>query len=138
MHEGHDHTIVVGFDGSEASVAALEWAAKEASLRKGRLCVVRAWLSAEFGTDDDLRAYTRTKVETEVQKVLGTASGVDWQAEALRGSPAKALIDHAADADLLVVGCRGHGGFAGLLLGSVSQQVAAHAVTPAVVIVHHH
>ncbi len=52
----------------------------------------------------------------------------------VEGAPAKVLIDHSADADLLVVGSRGHGGFAGMVLGSVSQHLAAHANCPIVIV----
>jgi len=98
------HTIVVGVDGSEGSKRALEWAAVEARLRNGRLKLVYAW---------------RPPAE-----LSASLEGLDVERLVIEDAAAGALIASAADAHLLVVGTRGHGGFAGLLLGSVSQQCA--------------
>lgn len=136
MGTGHEHSIVVGFDGSKGSVAALEWAVHEAEIRGEKVCIVRAWTAGEFGTDADIEAYTQSKLEKEVKEVLDGTTSVEYETLSFRGSPAKVLVEHSADADMLVVGSRGHGGFSGLLLGSVSQQVSAHSAAAAVVIVH--
>jgi len=136
MVENHAHTIVVGFDGSKGSVAALEWAAKEAGLRHEKLCIIRAWSPGEFASEDDLATYNETKLAAEVRDILGSDPEIEWDGQAIMGSPGKVLIEHGSDADMIVVGSRGHGGFAGLLLGSVSHQVSTHAGSPVVVIVH--
>jgi len=137
--------IVVGVDGSEGSQRALRWAIAEARLRHASVDAVHAWHApyllatpyapapsidpSEF--EGEARAILERAVETEV------ADGVPVHRVLVCGPAAPTLLDHAKDADLLVVGSRGRGGFAGLLLGSVSQQVVAHAECPVVVIPAH-
>ena len=127
--------IVVGFDGSDGSRKALLWAAGEARLRGARVDVVRAWMPGEFGTDEEFAHIMDKKLEEEVHSVLGDDPGFEWNRTAEHGRPAKVLIEFARGADMLVVGSRGHGGFTGLLIGSVSQQVTTHASAPVVVVV---
>ena len=74
-----------------------------------------------------------TLVSETVRKVVGDDETVAVEAEAIEGPTASVLLDAAASPDLLVVGSRGHGGFVGLLLGSVSQHVVTHAPCPVVV-----
>jgi nucleotide-binding universal stress UspA family protein len=71
---------------------------------------------------------------TDIKEVLGEDPPVLVQPRVKQGNPAKVLIEESANADLLVVGKRGHGGFAGLVLGSVSQHVAAYAKCPVAVV----
>jgi nucleotide-binding universal stress UspA family protein len=137
--------IVVGIDGSEGSREALRFAAAEARLRNEHLRVVSAWhvptaLYAGAGSgfvapveEEDLSRATRQAVEAELAEVLGADADVDVIMR--EGNAAHVLIEESTDATLLVVGSRGHGGFTGLLIGSVGQQCAAHARCP-VVIVH--
>jgi nucleotide-binding universal stress UspA family protein len=137
--------IVVGIDGSEGSRAALRFAAAEAKLRNDRLVAVSAWhvptaLYAGAGSgfvapveEEDLSGAARRAVEAELAEVLGADAGVDLVMR--EGNAAHVLIEESTDATMLVVGSRGHGGFTGLLIGSVGQQCAAHAHCP-VVIVH--
>ena len=138
-------TIVVGVDGSAASKEALRWALDEARLRGASVRVVHAWafptLMAGPGLvppvvlDVDTHQHEAAEVaNSTVSEVAGSNPGLDIAVVAVQGSPAHALVEAAADADLLVVGSRGHGGFAGLLLGSVSQQTAHHARCPVVII----
>jgi nucleotide-binding universal stress UspA family protein len=144
-------TIVVGVDGSEGSVRALRWAVEEARLRDAQLRVIHAWyvpliLSAPsdetFGIPPPAGSLdeVRTALAREAGKVLaaslqGTGSDeVQVVGEVIEGKPARVLTEAAAEADLLVVGSRGLGGFTGLLLGSVSQQCAHHARCPLVVV----
>ena len=128
--------IVVGVDGSTSSRGALRWAAAQAALASAELEVVIGWsypMSYGFPViaDVDWAADARTTVEAELTDVLG-----DQQVtvRVLEGHPARVLLDASRDADLLVVGSRGHGGFTGLLLGSVSEYVVTHASCPVVVV----
>jgi nucleotide-binding universal stress UspA family protein len=83
---------------------------------------------------EQLRSAAEAALEASVREALPDTD-VEFKLQAIQGTPAGVLVDASAGADLLVVGSRGHGGFAGLLLGSVSQQCAHHAACP-VVIVH--
>ena len=134
--------VVVGVDGSAASLAALREARVLAELMGCPLRVVMAWQRPEttweylppagFSFEED----ARTRLADAVSRVLGEPTP-NWVEQVVReGSPARVLRDVSKDARTLVVGSRGHGGFAGLLLGSVSSAVAAHAACP-VLVVHH-
>lgn len=135
--------IVVGVDGSKSSLAALDWACDEAQRRSAELVAVAAWqyppvLAAEatgfytVASTDDLPEKARQGLEEALASV--DRRGVHLTTVVEMGSPARVLLDQAADADLLVVGARGLGGFRGLLLGSVSQQCVTHASCPTVVV----
>lgn len=127
--------IVVGFDGSEGSEKALRWAAGEARLRSAKMAVVRAFTPGEFITNDEMAHVIDKKVEEDVYSILGDNPGFELECLVERGRASKVLVELARGADMLVVGSRGHGGFTGLLIGSVSQQVATHTSAPVVVIV---
>jgi nucleotide-binding universal stress UspA family protein len=143
-HNRGMETIVVGSDGSPAATAALEWAIAEARLRDARLLVVHAWAvpvlaySTPYGvgpTADLIEAERKgaaAALDAALERV--DVEGVDVQRRVVEGPAAQSLLEAAEDADLLVVGSRGHGGFAGLLLGSVSQQCAQHAPCPVVIV----
>jgi nucleotide-binding universal stress UspA family protein len=137
--------IVVGVDGSEPSKAALAWAADEARLRSDHVLAVLAWTPPMIAAgpwpgmvpipapaDDEQDA--KAALAELVDDVLDHIPKVEVEQRVVHGPPAQALIDAARDAQLLVVGSRGHGGFAGLLLGSVSQQCAQHAACPVVIV----
>jgi nucleotide-binding universal stress UspA family protein len=137
--------IVVGVDGSPASRTALEWAGDEAVRHGSELVVLTAWLPVPpplAGTSSTLPTHGLTDAgETAkqllmaaIRDVLGEDPPVLVQPQVKEGSAAKLLIDFSEDADLLVVGSSGHGGFAGMLLGSVSQHVTAHAKCTVVVV----
>lgn len=137
--------IIVGVDGSEGSRAALRWAARTADAKGVALRAVAAWQyparaatpagpaklpgpdEMDQRTCDDLRALIREELEAGADQV---------EVQAGRGPAASVLLGAAAkvDADMLVVGARGLGGFTGLLLGSVSQQCVEHAACPVVVL----
>ena len=130
--------IVVGVDGSEPSLAALRWAVDEARLRHGKVVIITAWhyppvpsTVEDRGGNDSFHAAER--VQTEALKAVA-AEGVNITGNLVRDSAVTALLDAAKDADLLIVGSRGHGGFAGLLLGSVSSQVVHHAPCPVLIV----
>src|SRR3712207_5631227 len=127
-------TIVVGVDGSPSSRAALTWAAAEAAEHRSDLVVVNVWehtlmppagsvTVSEHYVPDPSQATADDLVQV-IKEELGEEPRVLVQPRIKQGSPAKVLIEESGDADLLVVGTRGHGGFAGLVLGSVSQHVA--------------
>jgi nucleotide-binding universal stress UspA family protein len=86
-----------------------------------------------MGDVADLGAETRAVTERAVKETVGDAPVV---LRIVEGHPARAILDAARDAALVVIGCRGHGGFVGALVGSVSQHVVAHAPCPVVVIRH--
>jgi nucleotide-binding universal stress UspA family protein len=130
-------TIVVGVDGSAGSRKALAWAAAEAADHGADLHVVNVWehtllppagsvsVSEHYVPEPSQR--TTDELVRVITEELGEDPPVQVQARIREGRPAKVLIDESATADLLVVGQRGHGGFTGLVLGSVSQHVAAYA-----------
>jgi nucleotide-binding universal stress UspA family protein len=135
--------IVVGIDGSELSQAALRWAAQEAHRRGVGLQVVTCWSypMMPWGpyqpplSSQDFDAQARELAEREVDEVLGPDRGsLDVQIATLQGAASLRLLDYDGAADMIVVGSRGRGGFAGLLLGSVGQHLAEHARCPVVII----
>jgi nucleotide-binding universal stress UspA family protein len=145
MHNGRTGAVLVGLDDPSQSWPAVDWAAAEAELRGGTLRVVHA-VHGITGADLELVA------QGADQQVLDSAATVLDDARArltsahprlrietvlARDHPAEALLTASEDADMLVVGTRGRGGFAGLLLGSVSLKVAAHATCPVVVVREH-
>ena len=131
-------SVVVGVDGSAGSVRALKWAAEEAKARKTVLKVVFAWsfLDQPQGTFDPNygEEQARAKLEEILASHAADLDGVDVERLVVNDLPASALLDQAKGADALVVGSRGLGGFRGLLLGSVSQQVANHAPCAVVIV----
>ena len=137
--------IIVGVDGSVHSKNALEWAMKEAAIRHAPLTVITvhpviAGFSGRpvaYPTDGALADKARETAQEEVDKTLAGLSGQGPETvtvQGVSGFPAEVLITAGRDADMLVVGSRGSGGFSRLLLGSVSSQVTHHAHCPVVVI----
>lgn len=137
-------TILVGVDGSPGSRAALTWAAAEAADHRADLVVLIVWEPTVLppigsgslplsGVPDPNQRATEDLLKI-IKEELGEDPPVLVQPRVTHGNPAEVLIEESAAADLLVVGTRGHGGFAGLVLGSVSQQVAAYAKCPVTVV----
>jgi nucleotide-binding universal stress UspA family protein len=133
--------IVVGVDGSDEATRALEWALDEGRLRGAEVDVIHAYylvpdLSelAAITEEPEMVVQADDLLLKLVDPVLATRPGVHVTTRAVQGRPARTLLDAAAGADLLVVGARGRGGFAGLRLGSVSQQCVHHAPCPVVVV----
>ncbi len=134
-------TIVVGVDGSDGAREALLHALGEARLRGARLRAVTAWhmstMGAGLASGIDPTVFEESAsavLDSALDALDDQADGVEIERVVRMGQPAQVLVEEARGADLLVVGSRGHGGFAGLLLGSVSHQCAMHASCPVVVV----
>jgi nucleotide-binding universal stress UspA family protein len=137
--------IVVGVDGSHHSARALEWAITEAALRHDSLTALAVspvaasifGLSAQhYPADEQSRAQVQKATQEIVDQALAAHTGErpEVTVRAVSGLPADELIKATANADLLVVGARGAGGFGRLALGSVGTQVTHHALCPVVVV----
>jgi nucleotide-binding universal stress UspA family protein len=147
--------VVVGVDGSAGAREALRWALAEARLRRSPLVAVHAWMFGYIGGSvegypywggslgsytsigvdlSDLHRAAEDLLERALAEVAGEAGDVEIERRVVQGAAAEVLVSVAVPGDLLVVGSRGHGGFAGLLLGSVSQQCVHHAACPVVVV----
>ena len=139
--------IVVGVDGSESARAALRFALDEARLRGDAVRVVGVWhvpvaayggafVPAAPALVGELEPQMRLALERALEETDGSAGDVEVETVVREGAPAAALLEEAQDAELLVVGSRGLGGFRGLLLGSVGQQCAHHSPCPVVIVPH--
>jgi nucleotide-binding universal stress UspA family protein len=146
MTQAHspDRRIVVGVDSSPGSRTALRWALTQARLTGATVEAVAAWQApVMYGNSygwvpmpsDSLAAVTDKALAETVADVVGTeGQPVEVRTTVAEGPAAQVLMTAAAGAELLVVGSRGHGAFAGMLLGSVSQHCVQHAPCPVVVI----
>ncbi len=139
--------IVVGVDGSDHSQRALEWAMREAAAHQSPLTVIAvhpvaksAWTGRPItyaAEDQAAEEQARQAAQEAVDRTaatLGQSKPSSVAVRAVSGVPAEELINASADADLLVVGSRGAGGFSRLVIGSVSSQVTHHASCPVVVV----
>jgi nucleotide-binding universal stress UspA family protein len=137
--------IVVGIDGSSDSLRALEWAVREAAKRQAPLTVITVYRTvvtfwggaADLPLDGSDADRARGDAREATHKALALAGGERPESvtvEAVNGLPGDELISASENADLIVVGARGTGGFARLLLGSVAVQVAHHAHCPVVIV----
>ena len=136
--------ILVGIDGSAHSQRALEWAAKEAALRHTSLTVltvnqaVRGFWGGtlHYQGDESLTEKARVKAQEATDAVLaglGAARPESVKVTSVQGIPAEEIINAGVDADMIVLGSRGGGGFARMLLGSVTSNVAEHAKVPVMI-----
>jgi nucleotide-binding universal stress UspA family protein len=132
--------IVVGIDGSDASLDALAWAARQAELTGGTLLVLTTWewpasLGWAVPVPDNFNpaSHAASGVETAVAAVRAEHPSLTIETRVAEGHPAPVLVEASRDADLLVVGSRGRGAFAGMLLGSVSAHCVTRAHCPVVV-----
>jgi nucleotide-binding universal stress UspA family protein len=133
--------IAVGVDGSQCSEEALRWAIEEALRCDAELILVHGWTYPYQGPKtgitearDDMKLDAMRTLEASARLVREHAPTLRCHSIISEESPAKAIIDAAKEADMLVVGSRGHGGFAALLLGSVSRTVLQHSPVPVAVI----
>jgi nucleotide-binding universal stress UspA family protein len=134
-------------DGSEGSMAALQVAAEEAALREASLRVVAAWevsyaVAGEYVFDSHFYEESRDKAlqhatavaNEAVARVAKLQPSVHCEPRVLEGHEVEVLLEQTKDAVLIVLGTRGHGGFTGMLLGSISQQVVHHAQCPVLLV----
>jgi len=135
-----ERRIVVGVDGSVPSKAALAWAAKQASLTGAVVEAVITWeFPATYGypipvSDVDWEDLATQVITGAIAEVSAMHAGAQITYKVMEGNAARVLVDESAGAELLVVGSRGHGGFAEALLGSTGQHCVHHATCPVVVI----
>jgi nucleotide-binding universal stress UspA family protein len=138
-------TIVVGVDGSPASQQALRWARFLTESTSSPLAVVSVWDPAggygwaaggwsAMPADWNPALDARRGLDSTLDAVFGTQRPAGLRSAILEGSAARVLLEVTRGARMLVVGSRGHGGFAGLLLGSVSSACAEHATCPVLVV----
>ena len=139
--------IIVGVDRSAGAEEALRFAFEEAQLRQATLRAVHAWQFGYIGAPslegavpvlgaglDEHRIAAGAVLDAMVREAIPDAGDVEIERRVVEGAAAAVLVEESRGADLLVVGSRGHGGFAQLLLGSVSQQCAHHAECPVVIV----
>lgn len=137
-------TIIVGVDGSAGSKAALRWAFAAAARRGAKVRAVSVWqypylalapapLGGAVAPAAEMEQASREALD-EVLADVGVPEGIEVERVVVEGSASHVLLDQAKDASMLVVGARGHGGFAGLLLGSVATQCVNHVRIPTVVV----
>lgn len=137
--------IVVGVDGSAGSQAALAWAVDEARLHGATLVAVNAWEAPiVYGSgfapvpalppDGAYEDAARSLLDSALEQVVGSDEAINIERHVVEGPAGEVLLSAAHDADLLVLGSRGHGTLMGMLLGSVSQHCAHHAPCPVVIV----
>lgn len=137
--------IIVGVDGSGHSQRALEWAMKEAAIRHAPLTVLTVHQAvrgiyggvAVFPDDPELTEKASAAAQEEADTVLAGLGGsrpASVTVRAVNGFPVEELISASKDADMIVLGSRGAGGFARLMMGSVAGQVAQHAHCPVLIV----
>jgi len=142
MTNGGQQLVVVGVDGSTESVAALKWAGGYAAATGARLRAVLAWHYpsavgpapvgvAPASISNEVRASMTEHLTTAIAEA---SLAVDVEQQIGYGHPAEVLVSQSEEADLLVVGNRGHGAFTGMLVGSVSIHCVTHALCPVVVV----
>ncbi|NNN22548.1 MAG: universal stress protein [Acidimicrobiales bacterium] len=143
------HFVLVGVDGSESSFDALDQASNEAMWRGVPLKILCSWqVPTSLGmapiapTDGEpylaFQESAKTILKSAIERVKSHHPDIEVDGVVIEEAPARALVDEAGKAALIVVGTRGHGGFAGLLLGSVSTYVIHHAKCPVLVVRSHH
>lgn len=136
-----NNRIVVGVDGSNSSSAALEWAGRQAELTGSVLELVTAWewpttygAPFTFTPEWNPAADAEQVIESAVKEVREAHRDIEIRTTVQQGHPAPVLVKASQGADLLVVGCRGHGEFVGMLLGSVSEHCVTNAKCPVLVL----
>ncbi len=142
-HSPLHRPVVVGVDGSASSLAAIDLAVREATLRRRPLCLVHAFIwpylhvplgPSPYGPPEGgLRHQAERILADAYTRAHTTGPNLDIHGELVTGEAAAVLLHSSRTAELIVVGDRGLGGFTGLLIGSVAVQLAAHATCPVLV-----
>jgi len=143
--EGKKECVVVGVDGSPASAIAMAWAARYAKAMGATVRAVMAWHYpaavgpapvgvAPASVSEDVEQAKHAELDEAIAATFGDTPAVEIERKIVYGHPSQVLIDESKDADLLVVGSHGHGGFTGMLLGSVSTHCVIHAACPVTVV----
>jgi nucleotide-binding universal stress UspA family protein len=144
---GGQELVVVGVDGSAESIAALRWAARYATASGARVRALLAWHypgavggppieKAPAAVHEQTDAQMHETLDTAIAKAYEGQEATGVEKSTAYGHPAQALIEASKEADLLVVGHRGHGAFTGMLVGSVSIHCVTGAFCPVVVVRH--
>ena len=135
--------IVVGVDGSDASVKALRWAVRQAELTGDSVEAVTSWeypamswgsMMPGMPEDFDPQALATVALTEALEEALGAEGAEAVSKVVVMGNAAQSLLERAKGANLLVVGARGYSGFKATLLGSVSLHVTQHATCPVTVV----
>jgi nucleotide-binding universal stress UspA family protein len=137
--------IVIGFDGSKQSRVALDWAIEESRYRNAELRILTVWNKAPMAwypamletAAGEIVAEDSPELQAEAlsAEAAQSAAGVNVVTQTIKNdSAASAILEAAREADLVILGSRGHGGFAGLHIGSVSAQVSSHSPCPVLVV----
>lgn len=132
--------VVVGVDGSASSLLALQWAGQYAQAMGGAVNAVTAWrIPAGWGLagvplDWDPEVEARKVLDAAITESYGDRPPVNLTVRVRQGTASQVLLDAAKGAEMVVVGSRGHGGFVGMLLGSVSAALAEHSPCPVLVV----
>ncbi|MEU0130669.1 MULTISPECIES: universal stress protein [unclassified Streptomyces] len=135
--------IVVGVDGSDASIKALRWAVRQAELTGDTVEAVNSWeypatswasMTPGLPEDFDPQAVATVALTEALEEALGAEGAAAVDKVVVIGNPAQSLLERARGANLLVVGARGYSGFKATLLGSVSLHVTQHATCPVTVV----
>jgi nucleotide-binding universal stress UspA family protein len=141
MVDQEPERIVVAIDGSPASLDALRWAIDHADRLNAVVEALHVWqIPNEYGVPippvpgENFKGTAERALQGSINEVLGDRTDAPVEAATLQGYPPKILVERSKTADLLVVGSRGRGAFAGTLLGSVSLHCVTHAECPVVVV----
>lgn len=137
---GDSERIIVGIDGSALSQSAAQWAARQAELTGAKVELIATWeWPSSYGwvpplpADYDPAGQAQTMLDELQASLVKEHPDIDIASSVVQGHPSPVLVDASEDADLLVVGSRGHGEFAGMLIGSVSQHCVTNAHCPVLV-----
>jgi nucleotide-binding universal stress UspA family protein len=137
--------VVVGVDGSAESIGALKWAAGYAAATGATVTALLSWHYpaaagiapvglAPKAVSDEVRAHMEETLDKALSEAFGTPAPDNVKTKLAYGHPAPVLVEESRQADLLVVGHRGHGAFTGMLVGSVSMHCVTNAACPVVVV----